>query len=189
MELEEFLDQIDKKRVKLSSLEKARPRTTQTLCGWAAMSWSICFVTDQQAEDRNKKLFMAGVYSRLKHTDDWKQQMETMNHQLFTTPLDAKEMLALQKSLERKEYFYTCEQEPFKSYCDKELCISRRYGIGDDTEQAVNIGNLLIQLSEPRLYFLTVQGENGSRLTLNSYRTRRSFNVRVLNRYRLPLRS
>ncbi len=165
VELDEFLDQIDKKRVKLASLEKLRTKKQRKQFADGPVCMEHLFRDGPNSEDRNKKLFMAGVYSRLKHTDDWKQQMETMNHQLFTTPLDAKEMLALQKSLERKEYFYTCEQEPFKSYCDKELCISRRYGIGDDTEQAVNIGNLLIQLSEPRLYFLTVQGE---RIQINS---------------------
>ena len=48
-----------------------------------------------------------------------------MNRQMFTEPLDAKEVMNLQKSLDKKEYFYTCEQESFKSYCDKQLCITR----------------------------------------------------------------
>ena len=83
------------------------------------------FADGPVGDDRNKKLFNCGVYCRLKHSDDWVQQFETMNQQLFTTPLDAKEVLTLQKSLDKKAYFYTCEQEPFKSYCDKELCMSR----------------------------------------------------------------
>ena len=72
--------------------------------------------------------------------------------------LDAKEVMNLQKSLDKKEYFYTCEQEPFKSYCDKQLCITRKYGVGDQGPEMPPIGSLTIMLSEPRLYFLDVSG-------------------------------
>ena len=84
---------------------------------------------------------------------------------MFSPPLDAKEVLALQKSLDKKEYFYTCEQEPFRSYCDKELCMSMKFGIGDTGTEVPEIGNLLVILSEPRLYFLTVAGK---RIQLNT---------------------
>lgn len=165
LELEDFLNYIDTKSTKVASLEKLRTKKQRKQFSDGPPCMQHMFSDGPVADDRNKKMFMAGVYARLKHTDDWKQQMETMNQQLFTTPLDAKEMLALQKSLERKEYFYTCEQEPFKSYCDKELCMSRRFGVGDAEEVAVSVGSLLVQLSEPRLYFLSVAGQ---RVQLNS---------------------
>ena len=165
VDLDEFVDMIESSKTPLSSLEKLRTKKQRKQFGDGPPCLQHLFADGPNSDDRNKKLFMCGVYCRMKHPDDWVKQFETMNHQLFTTPLDAKEVLALQKSLEKKEYFYTCEQEPFKSYCDKELCMSRRYGIGEDAETALDIGSLLIQLSEPRLYFLTVQGE---RVQLNS---------------------
>ena len=53
----------------------------------------------------------------------------------------------------------------FKSYCDKELCISLKFGVGDTGVEMPEIGNLLVILSEPRLYFLTVAGK---RIQLNT---------------------
>ena len=67
--------------------------------------------------------------------------METMNQQLFSPPLEAR-VLALQKSLEQKDNHHTCEQEPFKSYCDKELCMSM-VGIGDIGSD-IEVQNLMI---------------------------------------------
>jgi len=165
VDLDVFLDMIDKRITPLSSLEKLRTKKQRKQFYDGPPCLQHIFGDGPVSEDRNKKLFNCGVYCRMKHPDDWVKQFETMNHQLFTTPLDAKEVLGLQKSLDKKDYFYTCEQEPFKSYCDKELCMTRKYGVGDNAEQALDIGSLLIQLSEPRLYFLTVQGE---RLQLNT---------------------
>ena len=165
MELEAFLDAIDSKSTAISSLEKLRTKKQRKQFSDGPPCLQHMFADGPVGDDRNKKLFNCGVYCRLKHPDDWVQQFETMNQQLFTTPLDAKEVLTLQKSLDKKAYFYTCEQEPFKSYCDKELCMSRKFGVGDSEVSAIEIGGLLVQLSEPRLYFLTVSGQ---RVQLNS---------------------
>jgi hypothetical protein len=117
VELDEFVDMIESSKTPLSALEKLRTKKQRTQFGDGPPCLQHLFRDGPNSDDRNKKLFMCGVYCRMKHPDDWVKQFETMNHQLFTTPLDAKEVLGLQKSLDKKEYFYTCEQEPFKSYC------------------------------------------------------------------------
>ena len=126
MEIEDFLNAIDKNKVHVSELEGLRSKNNKPrkLLSDAPPCLRHLFRDGPSGEERNKKLFMLGVFCRMKHGDNWKAEMETMNQQLFSPPLEAKEVLALQKSLDKKEYFYTCEQEPFKSYCDKELCMS-----------------------------------------------------------------
>ena len=167
MEIEDFLNAIDKNKVHVSELEGLRSKNNKPrkLLSDAPPCLRHLFRDGPSGEERNKKLFMLGVFCRMKHGDNWKAEMETMNQQLFSPPLDAKEVLALQKSLDKKEYFYTCEQEPFKSYCDKELCMSLKFGVGDTGVEMPEIGNLLVILSEPRLYFLTVAGK---RIQLNT---------------------
>jgi hypothetical protein len=65
----------------------------------------------------------------------------------------------LQKSLMRKEYYYQCDQCPLKDFCNKNMCRSRQYGIGSDAPDTPQIGGLTIMLSEPRLYFMDVNGK------------------------------
>jgi hypothetical protein len=165
IELSDFLLKIEEKRCTINHLETLRVKKPRKYFKDGPPCLQHLFTDGATSEDRNKKLFMIGVYCRLKFGDDWKSEMETFNHALFSTPLDAKEVLDLQKSLERKEYFYTCEQEPFKSFCDKEMCSAAKFGIGDAAVEAPVMGNLQIILSEPRLYFLTV---GGNRIQLNT---------------------
>jgi hypothetical protein len=158
MDLEEFVAFIEKSQVSIDKLEKSSVSGKRKYFTDGPPCLEHLFANGPTGEDRNKKLFMCGVYARYKTPDDWVAEFESMNRQLFTSPLDAKEVMNLQKSLDKKEYFYTCEQEPFKSYCDKQLCITRKFGVGDQGPEMLPIGSLTIMLSEPRLYFLDVAG-------------------------------
>lgn len=159
MELEEFLDAVEKRAIPVSSLEKLQFSGKRKYFVDGPPCLEHIFADGPISADRNKTVFNCGVYCRLKHPDDWVAEFETMNRTLCDPPLESKEVVGLQKSLEKKEYFYTCDQEPFKSFCDKDLCMTRRYGIGDKSVESATMGNLLIVLSEPRLYFLNVDGQ------------------------------
>jgi hypothetical protein len=116
------------------------------------------FADGPVSSERNKTLFMCGVYCRLKSPDDWVEEFEAMNHKLFTTPLPSSEVQGVNKSLNKKDYFYTCNDEPFKSHCDVVLCKTRKYGVGTSTADMPKIGGLTILMSEPKLYFMDVDG-------------------------------
>ena len=47
---------------------------------------------------------------------------------------------------------------PLKDHCDKDLCKTRPFGVGTEAPDAAHIGGLTILLSEPRLYFMDVDG-------------------------------
>jgi hypothetical protein len=110
-------------------------------------------------------MFMCGVYDKLKFSDDWEARLEEDNRTLCTEPLPSHEILNLRKSLSKKDWGYTCKDEPFKSYCDPVLCAVRKFGIGKDAPDAPVVGGLTIMLSEPRVYFMDV---NGSRIQLST---------------------
>ena len=158
MELKEFVEAVGENTVAISQLEKLPRPGSRKYFADGPPCMEHLFADGPTGEERNKKLFMCGVYCRLKSPDNWVKEFETMNRQLFTPPLDTKEVMTTQKSLDKKEYFYTCDQEPFKSYCDRELCVTRKYGVGDQGMKMPPVGSLTIMLSEPRLYFLDVGG-------------------------------
>ena len=96
-------------------------------------------------EFRNIFMFAVGVYCRMKWPDDWKKHHEEYNRKLCTPALPGRERSSdIQKSLEKKEYYYQCDECPLKDHCDKDLCKTRPYGVGTEAPDAAHIGGLTI---------------------------------------------
>ena len=91
--------------------------------------------------------------------------MEKFNIDYCSNPVSAQEIVVIQNQLEKKEYFYTCNQEPIKSHCNKSLCKKRKYGVGANVD-AVEITGISIVKSEPRVFFADLDGR---RLELTSF--------------------
>jgi hypothetical protein len=117
-------------------------------------------------ENRNIVMFNIGVYCKNKWPDDWEEHHEEYNRLLCDPPLGSKEIVDQQKSLKKKDgYFYQCNQTPLRDYCNKAKCKMQKYGIGSSTEDQAQISGITIMLSEPRLYFMSVEGKS---LTLST---------------------
>jgi len=159
MELDQFLDLVSTQKVSLAELNamdfagERRHFTDGPYC------LELIAARGPITEFRNITLFAIGVYCRLKWPDDWKAHLEEYNRMLCSPALDATEMVNLMKSLEKKDYFYQCEVCPLKDHCDKSICKTRPYGVGNSAPDAPNLGGLTILLSEPRLYFMDVDGQ------------------------------
>lgn len=93
---------------------------------------------------RNDSMYAFGVYAKTKWGDTWEYELEKINNAVCIPPLPSKEMVALTKSLSRKTYFYPCKRRPCISFCNKELCRSREYGVGQQKDEIdVIIGQLV----------------------------------------------
>ena len=111
---------------------------------------------------RNTGLLNMGVYARMKYGDDWKGEMEALNGRHMNPPLRAAEIIQIQKSLERKDYHYTCEQKPICDVCHKDACFGRKYGIGQGdggAEMETMFGSLRKSVSY-NLFGEEIQDEN-----------------------------
>lgn len=159
LSLTEFLDAVDRGRVSaadLNALDFAGPRRHFTDGPYCL---EVMSSQGPITEMRNITLFAVGVYCRKKYPDEWRKHMEEYNRILFSPPLEAGEVVTIQKSLERKDYFYQCDQCPLKDHCDKSVCRTRPFGVGGGTPDLPQLGGLTIMLSEPRLYFMDVDGK------------------------------
>jgi hypothetical protein len=165
MELDEFLDAIDEKRVSLADLEAMKLSKPRELFPKGPPCLKHIFAHGPQSEPRNKLLFHVCKYAKLSNPDHWQQQAEEYNRTLFNPPLNSSEVSNTIRQHEKKDYGYTCKEEPFKSYCDPVVCAQQEHGIGSDAPDAPQVGGLSIMLSEPRLYFMDV---NGQRLQLST---------------------
>ena len=113
---------------------------------------------------RNVTLLNVGVYYKQAAPNDWKELLEKHNQDYCNPPLPAREVVLVQEQLEKKEYFYTCKQEPIHGHCNKSLCRSRKFGVGNANSH-VPVGGLTVVESEPPVWFVDV---DGARLELST---------------------
>ena len=158
LELDQFLDHIESNRVSLGALEKIDFGTQKQAFGDAPPCLQLFLNTGIPEGTRNKVMFNVGNYLKKKFPEEWKIEFEDVNQKHCTPPLPAQEIVQLQTQIERKEYGYQCKEEPLCSHCNRGLCKNRKFGIGGESLMP-QVGGLTILLSEPRLYFLDVDGQ------------------------------
>jgi len=121
---------------------------------------------------RNRAAFHLGVFLQKAFPEDWKSKLEEHNAKDFTPPLTASEVVAIQNTLEKKEYNYLCKEEPMSSHCNQSVCRSLKHGIG--VGSMPTISGLSVILSEPRLWFVDIGGRR-LELTTDELQTPRLF--------------
>ena len=106
---------------------------------------------------RNNGLFNVGVYLRKAYPDGWETKILEYNQQIMDPPLDLKEVNIVADQLKKKDYQYKCADQPICNFCNKDLCRSRKHGVGGGANTP-SVANLRKYDSEPPLWFLDVNG-------------------------------
>lgn len=113
------------------------------------------------AGNRNTSLFNLGVYCRLRYGDEWQKYIDELNGRFLSPALSSREVQVIIKSLSRKAYFYTCDSEPLKSICNKGVCQTKKYGIGNDTDSTASfleLKSLTKICTDPPIWIVDVDG-------------------------------
>jgi len=107
---------------------------------------------------RNNALYSIGVYRKKANPDNWQEMMDKDNTKHIVPPLGSQEVVALQKSLEKKDYKYKCKEAPLKPVCEAYKCSKCPFGVGyNETDiQLPEFKDLTKICSEQPLYFLNV---------------------------------
>lgn len=94
--------------------------------------------------ERNNALFSVGVYLKKKFPDDWSSRLSTLNQLLCVKPLDEQSLENnIIKTLNKKDYFYKCNDLPLKLYCNKAACKKCKFGIFNVQDNSNIISNLV----------------------------------------------
>ena len=113
---------------------------------------------------RNNALFHYGVYAKQKWPENWKSKLVVFNETAMQQPLSDKEVEIITTQHDKKDWGYKCNDQPMCSLCDKKLCRSRKFGIGQEIVFP-NLTDLqVVNLEEP-YYYMNVDGD---RLYLDS---------------------
>lgn len=159
LDLEEFLDRVDKGRVSRIDLDALDLGGSKEFFQDGPPCLRILVATGNVGDYRNNTLFQMGVYARSKYPDTWQTVVEDYNRKFMLPALDSGEVQNVIKQLQKKDYYFTCNIEPFKSHCDRAGCMAAKHGIGSSAENKADVGGLTVIMSQPPYYFMDVNGK------------------------------
>ena len=107
---------------------------------------------------RNNALFNLGVYARMFDQENWETLVQKYNVEHLVPPLGHNEVGTVIKQLQKKDYFYRCEDQPINAHCDKVLCRERKFGVGP-TGISSDLSSLTKIDGDPAIWLLNVDGQ------------------------------
>ena len=122
-------------------------------------------LTQNKLEDgRDRLMYQYIIYAKKKWPENWQDKIFEFNYKYFKIPLDQKIITGKIKNNEKNDFHYKCNEEPMCNVCDKTLCRTRKFGIGQEI-MFPNLTDLqIIDLEDP-YYYMNVDGQ---RLKLES---------------------
>ena len=78
---------------------------------------------------RNITLANLAVYCKKAHPETWERELDKYNRS-FAEPLGSREVEAIKKSYQKKDYKYQCNGQPLCNYCEASQCKLRKHGVG-----------------------------------------------------------
>jgi hypothetical protein len=115
---------------------------------------------------RNVGLFSYGVFYRKSSPNGWQDKLRNHNQNFVSPSLGSREVEALIKSLENRQYQYKCDEEPLCSHCDRKTCLTLPFGIGnkpwedESNFDEIIVGNLRKILTDPPTYILEINSKD-----------------------------
>ena len=133
---------------------------------------------------RNQALTHVGIYLKMSDEDNWKEKLMEWNYRVVEPPLPAEEVRTIARNLGRKKYEYMCKQEPMCSVCDRDTCLTRKWGVGqqrgvdypdEDIDRIVHI------MSDPAVFLVHIGGHIVD-MNVDTLMSVTRFNNRVMER-------
>jgi len=131
---------------------------------------------------QNNGLFNVAVYLRKRWGDGWEDRLDAYNHKYMNPPVSSKDLANIIKSVKKKAYSYMCKQEPICGVCNRQVCLTRDFGVGGlgDDPGAV-LGELLKLETDPPTYIWDVDAAR-IELTVDDLMDQRRFHKLVVQR-------
>lgn len=160
--VEVFLEMVDERAVSAGWLESfvfpIDPAVADLLKDGPPCLQSIA-QTGAPEGTRNKALFNFAIYAKKRWPDDWERRVDEYNAAFMTPALPASEVAIIVKSIRRKTYNYTCKDSPCKDLCNRPLCVTRQFGVGqNEDDPGVSFGSLTKIETDPPIWIWEIDG-------------------------------
>lgn len=141
---------------------------------------------------RNNGLFALGIFCRKKYGERWEEMLEKYNRDYMKPPLNHEEVASVVKSLKKKDYSYSCKEQPICSYCNVTLCKTRKFGVGGGGgAYPVISGVSKLDAGEDTLWFVDIEDERIELTTrqLQNYKEFQTVCMNALTVYFMPMKA
>ena len=120
-------------------------------------------ITQTEIKDgRDRILYQYIQYAKRKWPESWQGKINAFNYKYFAShpegPLDDKIVQGKIKFNDGKELGFKCNEDPMCNHCDKNLCRTRKFGIGGESVFPILSDLQKVLLDEP-YYWVNVDGE------------------------------
>ncbi len=177
--IDEFLDMAEAARTDLNFVAESVPESKDQTLGDGPPCLQHLTTVGFPDGTRNKGLFALGIFCRKKFGSKWKDMVEQYNRDFMKPPLSSDEVSMLIKNLDKKDYHYSCKDEPIVSYCNSALCRTRKFGVGGSGLYPVISGLTKLE-TEPPLWFLDIEDER-IELTTRDLQNYRDFQQKCMD--------
>lgn len=143
----------------------------------------------RETEDgRNNCLYTIGQQFKRQRPEDWEQLLTEFNQKYCAPPLAFAEVVQICNSIKKGDGFYKCKDVCCSENCDKELCLSRKYGVGDGENAMPNFtGIQKMGGNRDCLWFLTLDSNESVELTTEELFSPAKVRQRVAEALEAPL--
>lgn len=83
---------------------------------------------------RNDGMMAVVTYCKRRWPDSWESKVDAYNMELAKLP--SSEIQSIIKSFRKKDYSYACRKAPLSSHCQRRVCLTRMYGVGESTPES-----------------------------------------------------
>jgi hypothetical protein len=112
---------------------------------------------------RNNALTHVGIYLMKSDPDNWRERVVEANYRIFEDPLPLEEVRQIQRNVAKSKYEYLCKLEPMCSLCDKDKCLTKKWGVGPQRGIEYDDGDIdrIIKInSDPPIYYVIYNGQS-----------------------------
>ena len=128
-------------KTKLTSIEELDELIADLPFGDAPPCLQTLYILNHLGESngRNNYLFSFAVYLKKKDENYFEQAVSEINQNL-PVPIDTKRLEeTVLSSVRKKDYSYKCTAGPICDFCDKKICKTKEYGIGQEGGYFTNL--------------------------------------------------
>jgi len=120
------------------------------------------------AGSRNEAMYNVTIYMRRKDPKGYRDAIIDLNSTMLRKPLPIRELRRTISSASNKDYRYRCKESPCRDLCDRDVCLTRTYGIRPDDlfDDDELYGQLIKHRTDPVQWVLTVKGKQ---VTMNTH--------------------
>lgn len=163
---EQFLDLVDSLSASKDDLEKIILDKDPSLQSGPPCLQSLSKMGFPDGS-RNQGLFNLGVYIRKRYgEDDLAHHLDEMNNKFMNPPLGHKEVAGLVKAVMKKNYNYRCNDQPIVDFCNRQICLGRKYGVGGGSDDVgVEIVGVIKVKTDPPTWIVDI---NGARVEMDT---------------------